>query len=477
MLPEPTPHPMTARTERPGLTTEYPDMRRGAPDSCHVCDSGHQPEQRPGHRLGRLQFGHLGTTHRATPQKAYGDGGHANDPLEPQRREQRYKVTRRITLIGAATNALLAVMQIGAGVWYGSAALIADGVHTLSDLASDAVVLIAAIGAREAPDTGHPYGHGRLENLATTVVALLLLGAAIAIGSDAIGRLRNPADLADLSPWVLVFAAITLIAKETLYRLTARAARRVRSPMLEANAWHHRSDAASSLVVFIGLGVAVVGIPAMDAIAALAVAAFIAWLAIRLLWNEANKLVDAALPEAEVDRIRQAAAAVPGVVGVHDLRTRWLGSSAACDVHIEVASTLSVSEGHAIGEAVASAVRATSEPLDDVTVHIDPAVEGIERVTPPNMNRARLLTAVETRLRAHTPRLQLVDLTLHDAGDHIAAIATLALDTHEGIGVTLPELQALDTALVTALNRDFAAEDLPVRWSTCLRLSRPTIVD
>lgn len=442
----------------------------------------HTAPRRGPSALGRRERGHLGhrtgRDEREVHDGARPDAGsphHDRNGLNPALRERRYRVTRRVTVAGAVTNTGLAAIQIGAGLWYGSAALIADGVHTLSDLLSDGVVLLSAAGARSAPDATHPYGHGRFENLATTVIALLLLAAAIAIAVDAVGRLRNPADLTALSPWVLLFAALTLVAKETLYHVTRHAARTIRSPMLEANAWHHRSDAASSLVVFMGLVVAVVGVPAMDAVAALAVAAFIAWLALRMLWSEGNKLIDAALPEHDVARIRAAAASVPGVVGVHDLRTRWIGSDAACDLHVEVAATISVSEGHAIGEAVARAVRAACAPLVDVTVHVDPKldtgqIDELERPTRPTMDRERLLAAARDALAALTDDATVTELTLHDVGDATLAIATLAVAPRRTADWSLSDLQALDRALVADLERRFANEPLPVRWRTALQL-------
>lgn len=287
-------------------------------------------------------------------------------------RQERYRTTRFATILAAVINSVLAATQIFTGWLFQSQALIADGVHTLSDLVSDGVVLFAAGKASASPDANHPYGHGRIETLATVVVGLLLGFAALGIAWSAGHRLLAWETLAGPSPAALIFATLTLVGKEGLYQYTVRAARRIHSPLLQANAWHHRTDAISSVVVFIGIGGAVAGWPWLDALAALIVAMFILYIAWQLIFKSAAELIDTALEPEQVEVIQEAITRVPGVKDAHMLRTRKLGNEAAADVHIQVSPRISVSEGHQIADEVYRAIRNSIATLRDVTVHVDP---------------------------------------------------------------------------------------------------------
>lgn len=287
-------------------------------------------------------------------------------------RTERYRATRFTTMIAASVNSMLALMQIVSGWLFNSQALIADGIHTLSDLISDGVVLFAARQASASPDANHPYGHGRIETLATVVVGLLLALAAVSIGWAALERLWTWDQLTGPASAAIAFAAITLVAKEGLYHYTVRVARRIDSPLLQANAWHHRSDAISSLVVLIGIGGALAGWPWLDSVAALIVAALILRMAAKLIFDSAAELIDTALDPKQVVAIEQAISSVPGVKSAHMLRTRKLGNEAAADVHVLVAPRISVSEGHQIADEVYRSIRATLPSLRDITVHVDP---------------------------------------------------------------------------------------------------------
>ncbi len=284
----------------------------------------------------------------------------------------RYQETRRVTIVGALVNTLLAAAQIFGGLVTHSQGLIADGLHTLADLTSDFVVLIAAKHAHAAADEEHPYGHGRIETLATSLLGISLLAVAAGIAIDVIGRLLSPAQLLKPTPAALAFALLAVLSKEGLYRYTVSIARKINSSLLEANAWHHRSDAISSLLVIIGITGSLAGIPAFDAFAALAVAGFIALIGWKLLWQSGQELIDASLDDATLDKIENVIRSVDGVVNMHMLRTRKSGSDAFADVHIQVPSKISVSEGHQIAEAVRAALQREIDEISDVTVHIDP---------------------------------------------------------------------------------------------------------
>lgn len=286
--------------------------------------------------------------------------------------EQRYREMRRVTLIGAVINLFLALAQLVGGWISQSQALIADGAHTLSDLATDVMVLFAARSANAAADDRHPYGHGRIETLATVGVGLALAAVALGIILDAGRRLLSPDELMSPQPLALALAALAIVSKEALYHYTMRVARRVRSTMLEANAWHHRSDVVSSIVVLIGVGAAIAGLRFMDAVAAVLVALLIGRMGARMIWDSAHELIDTGVDVETQEQMLAAARQIDGVRGAHALRTRKMGGVVLADIHVIVPPRISVSEGHRISEAVCKALRRVQPELGDVLVHIDP---------------------------------------------------------------------------------------------------------
>jgi cation diffusion facilitator family transporter len=284
---------------------------------------------------------------------------------------QRYRESRKVTVVGAGINAVLAVLKVVVGLFSHSHALITDGIHSFSDLASDAVVLYAAKHGSQDADEEHPYGHARIETAFTVALGLLLLLVALGISLDAGRRLLNPELLLRPEPLALFVAIASLLSKEALYHYTAHAAKRLRSPLLHANAWHHRTDALSSVVVLVGVAGAMFGVDDLDALASVGVALMIAKIGWDLGWNAIRELVDTGLAPERVARIQSYITQVDGVKGMHMLRTRRMGGSALVDVHIQVDSLLSVSEGHQIGEFVRAKLVREVEEVADVTVHID----------------------------------------------------------------------------------------------------------
>ena len=315
---------------------------------------------------------------------------HLPDPLD-----KRYSEVRNITLIGAGVDLLLGVAKLVVGTLAHSQALIADGVHSLSDLATDFLVLFAAKHAHREADAEHPYGHGRIETLATVVLGVALILVAVGIIFDAARRLQEPDQLLQPGLLALLVALFSVLAKEAIYQYTARVAKRLRSNMLLANAWHSRTDAISSIVVMIGVAGVMAGYPYLDAVAAIAVALMIAKIGWDLLWKSAQELIDTALDPKEVEAIRQTILAVEGVRDCHMLRTRVSGGDSLVDVHIMVDPMLSVSEGHQIGEAVRLRLVAELEHVSDVTVHIDPEDDETESPS----NRLPLRAEVMQRLQ------------------------------------------------------------------------------
>ncbi|MCG7912675.1 MAG: cation diffusion facilitator family transporter [Candidatus Thiodiazotropha weberae] len=287
-------------------------------------------------------------------------------------RDHRYKVSRKAAIVGAVTNSVLAVLKILFG-WLGhSQSLIADGIHSLSDLLTDALVIFAARHANEAPDEEHPYGHGRFETVGTLVLGGFLLTVGAGIIWDAVERLFSPEDLLQPELLTLYVAAFSILANEALFFYTRHLANLINSDLLKANAWHHRSDSVSSIVVLVGIGGTILGLPYLDAIAAVLVGLMVVKIGWELGWQAIHELADAGLEQESLAEIRQVIASVTGVNSVHMLRTRKLGGHALADVHVQVDPWLSVSEGHRIAEVVQYGLIDRVDLLEDVTVHIDP---------------------------------------------------------------------------------------------------------
>lgn len=284
---------------------------------------------------------------------------------------ERARAAARSTWVSVAVNLVLTCGQIAIGLFARSQALIADGLHSLSDLVSDAVVLVANRHSSKAPDHDHPYGHQRFETGASLVLGLILLGVGFGMAASAIGKLESPEAVPPVHSIALGVALFTLVAKELLFRYLLRVAQRVRSTLLVANAWHARSDAASSLVVAVGIGGNLAGVPLLDPIAALIVGLMVVRMGWQFGWNALSDLMDRGADDAEVAAIRRTLQETPGVAGVHDLRTRKAGDMLLVDAHLEVDAALSVEEGHAIAVHARQRVMRQHRVLNLMT-HIDP---------------------------------------------------------------------------------------------------------
>ncbi|MDR0703071.1 MAG: cation diffusion facilitator family transporter [Azoarcus sp.] len=283
----------------------------------------------------------------------------------------RARAIRRVTLVAIAANSALALGQVAVGFFAHAFSLVADAAHTLSDLVTDFMVLAAGRHGADPADLDHPYGHGRIETAAS-----LLLGASLAaVGIGFLWtsgiRLQHMDAQTPLHPAALAMALFTLAAKETLSRFTLAAGRRLRARLLEANAWHARSDAASSLAVAIGIGGSLAGYPFLEPLAAAVVGFLILRMGIRLGWDAVRELIDTGLPSEELARLRQTIAETPGVAGLHELRTRRMAQRVLCDAHVQVDPRITVSEGHYISDSVVAAIRAAHPDVSEALVHID----------------------------------------------------------------------------------------------------------
>jgi len=286
--------------------------------------------------------------------------------------EERNRQTKVVAIVGTVVNLILAVVKILFGYIGHSQALIVDGVHSLSDLLSDLLVLFASHHANQEPDAEHPYGHGRFETAATLALGILLALVGIGIGWDSVERLLLDEETVVPTQLALYAALFSILANEGLYWYSIIVARKLRSKMLEANAWHHRSDAVSSIVVLVGIVGTQFGIDNLDTIAAVIVSLMIIKIGWSLGWQALEELVDKSLDEDEVAKVSKLIDKVDGVRSIHMLRTRKSGHLSAADVHVLVEPGLSVSEGHMIAVAVEEKLKKNVEHLSDITVHIDP---------------------------------------------------------------------------------------------------------
>lgn len=294
-------------------------------------------------------------------------------PIDPDHPggDRDQQASRRSTLVSVWLNVVLSTAQIITGVISHSQGLVADGIHSLSDLFSDFVVLLALRHSRRSADADHPYGHQRYENAASLLLGLILLAVGLGMGWGAVLRLQSPDDIPTVHALALWITVGTLLAKEALFRYMMRVARELRSSMLAANAWHARSDALSSLVVGIGIAGNLLGYPLLDPIAALIVGLMIAWLGLKFGWEAFHDLTDRSADEELIQAIAADILATPGVQGLHDLRTRKSGDMLIVDAHLEVDETLSVREGHDIALLARQRVM-DRHPVLTMMTHLDP---------------------------------------------------------------------------------------------------------
>lgn len=301
----------------------------------------------------------------------------AQDSADPQHTAaERAKAGAVSTWVSVAVNLTLAAGQVVAGLLARSQGLVADGIHSLSDLVADFVVLLAGHQSRKDADADHPYGHHRFETAASFVLGALLVAVGVGMLWSALLKLEDPKSIQPVHAIALVVVGVALIAKEALFRYMLSVAKRVKSSMLVANAWHARSDAASSLVVGIGVVGNVAGFPILDPIAALIVAIMVARMGWEFAWSALHDLMDRAVDEEEVKAIRDTLLQTPGVLGVHDIRTRRMGDMINVDVHLEIDGSISVAAGHEIAVAARRSVLARHRVLNVMT-HVDPAGKGV----------------------------------------------------------------------------------------------------
>ncbi len=287
------------------------------------------------------------------------------------RDQKRYLSGRKNILVATAINTALFLFKLGAGILGRSQAMVADAIHTLSDILVTGVVLVGLRAGTKPQDRAHPYGHGKFETMSTAGLSLVLVGVSFGFLYQAVlGLISFRARVPTILP--LVAAAFSIIFKEGLYQYTIRVAQKIKSSSLKADAWHHRSDAFSSIPVFLGILAARLGFPFLDPLAAGIVAIFILWIGLTLGMEAFGELVETSVDEDTLKKIRDIAFSVEGIRRIHDLTARKVGPDLIVEMHILVDSSLSVQKGHLIADTLEHRLKKMMPDILRATIHVDP---------------------------------------------------------------------------------------------------------
>ncbi|MFT4063476.1 cation diffusion facilitator family transporter [Paraburkholderia sp.] len=379
---------------------------------------------------------------------------------------EKQRVARKSTFVSIALNTVLMTLQIVIGMVAHSQALVADGVHSCADLISDFVVLIANRHSGPEPDADHNYGHSRYETVASLFLGALLISVGVGMLWGAGTRLANLKNIPAIHVSAFAVAALVLVSKETLFRYMLREATRVRSAMLIANAWHARSDAASSLVVSIGVIGSLAGVRLLDPIAAAIVGFMVARMGWTFGWDALQDLSDRALDVAAAADMRALLLSTPGVRDVHEMRTRKMGDFALVDAHILVDPLISVSEGHYIAESARLRVLSDKRVLDAL-IHVDPENDVLAHPPIDLPPRERVVAEVNAALAAGGLHAAAVNLHYLSTGLDVEVILPAAASSGAGGAADAARMldsdaQSLGRVDLDALKRRLGARKLDV---------------
>lgn len=291
---------------------------------------------------------------------------------------KREQYISHVTLTGSVINLLLLIFKFIAGFLGHSSAMIADAAHSLSDFASDIIVLLCIRVSVRPEDEDHSYGHGKFETLASVAIGLILLITGFGLfwsGLDSIMEYLKGGQLPEPTWLALSAALVSILVKEALYHYTAYAARKLSSDTLKANAWHHRSDALSSIATVIGIGGAMAGGErwlVLDPLAACLISLFIIIMALSLMKPGLGELMERSLPQADKDRISEIITSTPGVMAYHHLRTRRMGTNRAVEAHIKLDGNISLTHAHDIASDIEKRLKEEFGPHTHVGIHMEP---------------------------------------------------------------------------------------------------------
>lgn len=283
-----------------------------------------------------------------------------------------------VTLVGSVVNIILTVFKIFAGVLGRSTAMIADGIHSLSDLLSDIVVIVFVKISAKGRDKDHDYGHGKFETFATLIISLMLIVVAVNLMSGGINKIRQILDGGEVSSpgMIALWAAVaSIVLKEILYRYTIIQGKALNSPMMIANAWHHRSDAFSSVGSLLGIAGAIFlgdKFVILDPITGCVISIFILVMAVKMSVPAIKELLDVSLPDDVEEKIEATAKSVKGVVDLHELKTRREGPGIIMEGHLVLDSEISLKQAHDISKKVEAALRKEFGPETQISLHLEP---------------------------------------------------------------------------------------------------------
>jgi cation diffusion facilitator family transporter len=296
---------------------------------------------------------------------------------------ERAKEAVRITWIGFFVNMILSIGKVLVGIFGKSAAMTADGIHSLSDFLTDLIVIIFIRISSKDKDEDHQYGHGKFETLATLIVSIMLIVVGLGLlfnGGEEVYKALNGIELSEPSYWAIIAALLSIGTKEWLYRITVNVGKKIKSDAVVANAWHHRSDALSSIGTLVGISGAIfLGEKwrVLDPIAAIVVSFFIVKVGYNLLVPALQELMEKALPKDIEERIGILISNTKGVITYHNLKTRKNGNIYIIDVHIKVEPLITVVEGHNIATSVENTLRDSFGPRTQTSIHIEPYNDNI----------------------------------------------------------------------------------------------------
>lgn len=286
--------------------------------------------------------------------------------------ETRYEESNKVTKQSIAWNLFLTFIKVIAGILGKSNAMIADGLHSASDIISSIGVLLGNYISSTPVDKEHNYGHEKAETLVSFLLSILLIVVSLGIGVQAVKSLLHIDDIKPPTVLPLIVAVISILVKEYQYRITIKIANKINSPALKADAWHHRSDALSSIAAFIGIGGAMLGVKILDPIASIVVALFVAKVGLEILIGSTNELMDVSIDTEQEEQIKQIAKNTKGVMNLGEIRSRKHGAMAYVDLVICVDGKLTVTEGHDIANMLEKQIINDMDFVKGITVHVEP---------------------------------------------------------------------------------------------------------
>lgn len=317
----------------------------------------------------------------------------------------RYQKAKMVTLLGAVSNAGLGVLKLIGGLLFHSHALVADGLHSFSDLIIDIMVLVASKYGSQDADENHPYGHQRIETATTLFVSLMLILAGVGILWDSLYEIfMKQSTTPGLSS--LFIAALSIVLNELLFYYTRHIGQTLNSSLLIANAWHHRADAAASIVVFLGLIGSLLGKSFLDPLAATIVGCLIIKMGMNYGWNSVKELIDTAVDPALLIKIETLVSKIDGVHKIHQLRSRMMGQDILIDMHVLVSPSISISEGHHIAAQIHHTLIHKIPNIKDVVVHVDPEDDEFESASKLLPNRTTLEQSLINRWVEKFPEIE-----------------------------------------------------------------------